>query len=255
MMQQIASYKLSTGELELVGALLFDCGDGRWCSDVASSLIYDRNAKLWRLWMCTFSHGHARAYSEASNDLRFGINVIDVTMPSATTDTESFGRIFGDEDPDLYYDVKSGEWYLAVCRTDPKIKKYRYYLFKSKSPNENFEFVACTEDSIETTGGSFVRVGDEMYFVFGRSFSETAKYDCYSLPDFEKLGELKCNYNDGGFRGWGSVFEIPCGTRKRLLWATFDRTRGSSYNWSYGNLYFYESKSYKAVSVNEVNHI
>ena len=86
-----------------------------------------------------------------------------------------------------------------------------------------------------------MRIGDEIRFVFGRSFSEMSKYDICEFPSLRKTGELKCNHPDGGFRGWGSVMEIPCGTRKRLLWATFDRTRGSDYNWSYGNLYFFES--------------
>jgi len=244
MMQQIASYKLSTGELALEGALLFDCGDGAWCGDVATTLIYDRQAKKWRLWMCTFSHGHALAYGESENDIRFGINVIDITHPKAAGSVYEFGAMTHDEDPDLYYDAESGYWYISVCRMDPEIRKYRYYLFRSKHADRDYEFVSYTGDSSEVTGGSFVRYNGKTYFVFGRSFSETSKYDCCSFPSLEKLGELKANYPDGGFRGWGSVFEIPCGTRKRLLWATFDRTRGSSYNWSYGNLYFYESKSY-----------
>ena len=243
MMQQIFSCRLSTCELELEGALLFDAGDGQWCGDVASSLIYDRMASKWRVWMCVFSHGHVLAYAETPNDPRFGINVMDVRPLPPVQDAQAFGGMKGDEDPDLYYDQDSATWYLSICRNDPEAKKYRYYLFRSAHPDRDFSFFARTEESLETTGGSFVRLGEHTCFAFGRSFSETSKYDCYGFPAFKKLGELQCSHPDGGFRGWGSVMEIPCGTRKRLLWVTFDRTRGSDYNWSYGNLYFFESET------------
>jgi len=245
MMQQVASYKLSTSEFNLEGALLFDAGDGHWCGDVATSLVYDRMAQKWRIWMCVFSHGHVLAYGETAHDPRFGINVIDVRPLPVVEDEYQFGGMKGDEDPDLYYDRPSGDWYLTICRHDPDIKKYRYYLFRSSQADQGYSFVAKSDESQETTGGCFVRFQGETYFVFGRSFSERSKYDCYNFPAFKKLGELQCNHPDGGFRGWGSVMEIPCGTRKRLLWVTFDRTLGSKYNWSYGNLYFYESETMK----------
>jgi predicted nucleotidyltransferase len=65
------------------------------------------------------------------------------------------------------------------------------------------------------------------------------------LYKLRSMTDAEFDFDDGGFRGWGSVFEIPCGTRKRLLWVTFDRTRGSNYNWSYGNVYVYESETFK----------
>ena len=241
-MQQIASYELSSCRFELVGALLFDLGDGKWCSDVASSLLYDRRAGLWRIWFCAFSHGHVPAYSEMNADPRFGINVIDAKALPSVDDEYSFGGIREDEDPDFIYDEASGKWYFSVCRMDSSIGQYRYYLFESDYPDRDYKFVARTEGSIETTGGCFARLFGRIYHVFGRSFSERAKYDYCSVPEMKKLGELKCHHDDGGFRGWGGVIEVPIGTRKRLLWVTFDRTRGSSYNWSYGNLYFFESR-------------
>lgn len=240
MMQQIASYKLSTAEFKLEGALLFDAGDDLWCGDVATSLMYDRCANVWRLWTCLFSHGHTLAYAEFENEPLYGINVIDVKQVEPTDDRCSFGGRHGDEDPDFMYDKETGTWYFTVCRA-AEDRKYRYYLFKSNRPDAGYEFVSRNEPDPEVTGGRFANYNGKTYFVFGRSFKEMSKYVCCAVPTLEKLGELKCNHPDGGFRGWGSVFEIPCGTRKRLLWVTFDRTLGSSYNWSYGNFYFYES--------------
>lgn len=244
MMQQIASYKLSTAEFKLEGALLFDAGDDLWCGDVATSLMYDRNAKIWRLWTCLFSHGHTLAYSEFENEPLHGINVIDVKQVTPVEDDRAFGGMPGDEDPDFMYDKENDCWYFTVCRAAEN-RKYRYYLFKSNRADSGYEFVSRYEGEPEVTGGRFVNYNGVTYFVFGRAFSEMSKYVCCSVPDLEKLGDLKCNHPDGGFRGWGTVFEIPCGTRKKLLWVTFDRTLGSSYNWSYGNFYFYESVTEK----------
>ena len=54
------------------------------------------------------------------------------------------------------------------------------------------------------------------------------------------MTEAKFNFPDGGFRGWGTVIPVKQGTRTRYYWLTFDRHRGSDYNWSYGNLYCFE---------------
>ena len=52
----------------------------------------------------------------------------------------------------------------------------------------------------------------------------------------------KFDYPDGGFRGWGTLMPVKLGSRMRYFWLTFDRHRGSDYNWSYGNLYCFEAK-------------
>ena len=241
-MQQIMSYRLSTCEMKLIGAMLFDCGDGRWCDDVAASLIYDRMAGMWRIWMCAFSHVHVLGYGETANDPRFGINVIDVKPLDFVDSDLKFGGWKQDEDPDLYYDADSGYWYLAICRSDPTVNKYRYYLFRSRRPDTGFEYVSRTDDSIETTGGSFVRFNGKIYFTFGRAFRETSKYDVCEFPSLKKLGELKCSHIDGGFRGWGTLMPVKMGSRTRYFWMTFDRHKGSDYTWSYGNLYCYEAE-------------
>ena len=62
-----------------------------------------------------------------------------------------------------------------------------------------------------------------------------AKY----LPDKKDL--VLFDYDDGGFRGWGTLIPVPCGTRTRYLMMTFDRHNGSDYNWSYGNIYVFEA--------------
>ena len=80
----------------------------------------------------------------------------------------------------------------------------------------------------------------EYYFVCGTDFNSRANYDIYELGDFSVRHKLQCDYDDGGFRGWGTVFRYPFGSRKKYYWVTFDRHNASGYNWSYGNIYVYE---------------
>ena len=239
--QGIFSWIPGTAEFELTGALFYDCGDGKWCGDVAASLLWHREKKLWYLWVCAFSHGHRLAHATFEGDVRFGVNVVDVRlMPQADSDTpiDAFLTFEGDEDPDFFYDKENGRWLMAVCRRDPAIKNYRYYFFESDSPFDGYKCIGKGHDGAET-GGSFVKVGGEQYFLCGNDFHATSDYRIYgkhgmSAPSFD--------YPDGGFRGWGTLMPIKLGSRTRYFWLTFDRHRGSDYNWSYGNLYLFEAK-------------
>lgn len=239
--QGIFSWIPGTSEFELTGALFYDCGDGRWCGDVAASLLWHRDEKLWYLWVCAFSHGHILARSTFEGDVRFGVNVIDVElMKKADADSpfESFLAFAGDEDPDFFYDAENSRWLMAICRLDPESKKYRYVFFESEKPFEGYRYIGKGRDGAET-GGSFVKVNGEQYFLCGNDFHATSDYRIYgkhgmSAPNFD--------YPDGGFRGWGTLIPIKLGSRTRYFWLTFDRHRGSNYNWSYGNLYCFEAK-------------
>ena len=54
------------------------------------------------------------------------------------------------------------------------------------------------------------------------------------------LKNAKFDFPDGGFRGWGTVIPVKKAGRCEYYWLTFDRTLGSAYNWSYGNLYCFK---------------
>lgn len=243
MYQSVLSWNPSTCDFNLEGVLLFDMGDGDWCGDVASSLIYDRNENNWKIWMASFSHGHILGYAQFENDPRFGINVIDITLmdkKEGSKDTDFFAKE-GDEDPDMYFDKKSGKWYMTICRSDRlQDGKYSYFLFESEKPFEGYKFVSKTfGDAV--TGGMFTRVGGKRYFVCGANFDKRAQYNVYDAKDFTRCTHLKCDFDDGAFRGWGTIIPVPCGTRTKYMWITFDRHNASDYNWSYGTLYVYES--------------
>ncbi|MBQ2955364.1 MAG: hypothetical protein IJE08_02775 [Clostridia bacterium] len=266
--QMICSWNPSTADIRMEGALFFDLGDGYWCSDIASTVVYNRKTDEWYVWACAFSHGHILCHAVSYADLRYGIHVLDAERmpvefyeapagedslsktsggasesgrPAVSDDRLFFGKA-GDEDPDLVYDEEKGKWQLIFCRNtkDGGETQYRYYLFESDDPFEGFEFIDRTVKG-SNTGGSIIRVGGEKYLLCGSDFNQRAKYLLHPLNDLSKRTEIRFDYDDGGFRGWGCLIPVPCGRRTRYVWMTFDRHNGSSYNWSYGNIHVFEA--------------
>ena len=247
MYQAVVSWVPGTCEFELTGAIFFDVGDGAWCSDVATSLKFNRFTSKWNLWVCSFSHEHILASAEFDGDVRFGVNVLDVKLMEKGDkdgDRTKFVGFWGDEDPDFIYDEKSGKWLFTVCRLadmpDGK-RKYAYHLFEGDNPFTCSKFVTRSGSGAET-GGSMVYVGDKLHFVCGNDFDLRANYRVYDLPDLKNYTEMEFDYDDGGFRGWGTIVPLKMGTRTRYFHLTFDRHNGSDYNWSYGNLYCFEAE-------------
>ncbi len=238
--QGIFSWTPSTSNIELTGALFFDRGDGFWRNYLASSLLYNRKTKEWYIWTSAFEHGHILCYASFVGEPRFGVNVIDVTMmkPADTNDATAFWGVKGDEDPDFYYNEQEKMWYMAICRLSPVNKQYRYMFFKSEKPFTDYTYLGQGYEGAET-GGSFVNIESETVFVCGNDFKKRANYRIYTKDD---MYEAKFDFDDGGFRGWGTVIPVVMGSRKRYFWLTFDRHNGSSYNWSYGNFYCFEAE-------------
>lgn len=261
--QSVISLNPSACDFKLEGALFFDAGDGIWCADVASSVIYDRRCGKYLIWMCSFSHDHILARGTAEADIRYGINVIDVELmdvesyagtdkidgtdlggakkrgEAVLSNEEDFLGKSGDEDPDFYFDSDKNKWYLTICRQAKGA--YEYFRFESDNPLDGYRFVARTGGHNET-GGSTVKVGSRRYFVCGAEFDIRAKYNVYDVERLSECHSLICDYDDGGFRGWGTIIPLWCGSRRKYLWITFDRHLGSpTYNWSYGNIYVYEA--------------
>lgn len=240
--QAVMSWNPTLCDFCMEGAIFYDTGDGRCCNDVAASIVYDRRVGEWYLWVCAFSHGHILARGRIKGDPRFGIQIVDVDLldPWDGEDRTAFAGIRGDEDPDLAW--IDGKWHLTVCRLEPG-DGYHYYRFVSDSPLDGFTYADRTLTGGKT-GGLMIPFEGEYYFACGTDFKSRALYDVYPYDDFSKRERLTCNYDDGGFRGWGSVIGVYVGSRKRYYWITFDRHNGSGYNWSYGNIYVYEAEEY-----------
>ena len=246
MYQAVVSWVPGTCEFELVGAIFFDAGDGAWCSDVATSLKFNRFTNKWNLWVCSFIHDHVLGCAEFDGDVRFGVNVVDIKlMPIVADDGDrtQFIGFWGDEDPDFIYDGKSGKWFFTVCRlvyTEDGKRRYAYHLFEGDNPFEFDRFLGYTKGGAET-GGSMVYIDGKLHFVCGNDFNLRANYRVYDLPDLDNFTDMEFDYDDGGFRGWGTVVPLKMGTRTRYFHLTFDRHNASDYNWSYGNLYCFEA--------------
>ena len=238
--QGIFSWIPGTAEFHMTGALFYDSGDGKWRNYIAPVILYHRAEKQWYVWVSSFEHEHVLAYAAFDGDPRFGVNVVDVTImekASDTSDIPAFLGFKGDEDPDLFYDEENDRWLMAICRIDPKTGNYVYVFFESKDPFAHYTYIGRGKDGGET-GGSFVKINGEIFFVCGNDFKATSEYRIYSSRGMQTA---TFNYPDGGFRGWGTVIPIRMGSRTRYFWLTFDRHNGSAYNWSYGNLYCFEA--------------
>ena len=243
--QGIFSWIPGTAEFALTGALFFDAGDDVWNADVASSILYHRAEQRWYIWGCAFSQGHILGHAVAEGDVRFGVNVFDITTMekmSADTPSDAFLGRQHDEDPDFFYDEQDGLWKMAICRIAGK--DYQYHFYESSQPFTGYRPVGHTTVPGAETGGSFVRLEGKLYFVCGNDYRLRANYRVYRWGDFDHPETLRCDYDDGGFRGWGTVIPVRLGTRTRIFWLTFDRHNGSDYNWSYGNLYGFEAEEY-----------
>lgn len=257
--QGVASWNPTTSDIRMEGAIFFDAGDGRLCGDVATSLVYDRREKVWLLWACSFSHGHILCHGTSGSDLRFGINVLDVELmpvekydgngnPSVSDDCSFFGKC-GDEDPDFVYDADRNVWQLAVCRVTevcPGTNSYRYFMFESDNPFTGYRYVGQTSTQSET-GGSIVTIEGEKFLICGAHFDRRSNYYIHPLNNLKEASLLKFDYDDGGFRGWGTVIPYPSGSRMKYYHMTFDRHNGSDFNWSYGNLYVFEADRYSRI--------
>ncbi len=264
--QAVLSWEPTSADFRLEGAIFYDCGDGAWCSDVAASVIYDRNRGKWLIWYCSFSHGHVLAHAESYSDIRHGITVLDTVLmesenvvhnsrfggetalgaggekygKSVLSDDRLFFAKSGDEDPDMIYDKESGKWSLIVCRHHEESGGYRYFLFESDDPFTGYVFKDMSAVGVNT-GGSLVRINGEVNLVCGSNFDLRARYYRFPASDLSKYEALSFDYDDGGFRGWGSIIPLTVGTRTRYALITFDRHCGSTYNWSYGNIYVFFS--------------
>ncbi len=241
MFQGIVSWVPSTSDFELTGALFYDSGDGKWCGDVAASILFNRKTNEWNLWVCSFSHGHVLGHAAFEGDPRFGVNVVDIKLMDKVGkeyDATEFLGFEGDEDPDFYYNEQEDKWYMAICRIDPSINSYRYMFFTSDNPFDNYKFIGQGCDGAET-GGSFVTIDGEKVFACGNSFEKRSDYRIYTK---DGMYNPKFDFDDGGVRGWGTIIPVKMGSRTRYFWMTFDRHNASSYNWSYGNVYCFEAE-------------
>lgn len=242
--QSVISWLPNTIDFKLEGAIFFDIEQKNKISgDIASCILFDKDKQEYLIWMCAFSNGHILGYGRTDSDILHSISIIDIKLMEnkKNPDETDFCAIEGDEDPDFYYDKKLGIWFLSICRVrniDGK-KTYSYVKFSSNNPFTDYKFY-CDTCLPGETGGMTIEIDSKKYFMCGADFSSVSKYRIYDANTLKLITEANFDYPDGGFRGWGTLLPVKCGNRNRLIHITFDRVLGSSFNWSYGNLYAFE---------------
>lgn len=244
--QGIMSWLPGTADFKMEGAVFYDTGTGVTHGDVATAYVYHRGEKRWYMWQRSGGAGHVLAKTSFDYDIRFGINVVDVVALPHMTEENMCDELLlgktGDEDPDFMYDETRGKWLFAMCRLAADTKKYQYFFFESDKPDRDYVYVGRGPAG-EETGGSILKLDGKIYFVCGNDYNKTSDYRVYEWGKFDTFTNLKCDYPDGGFRGWGTIIPIRFGRRYRYFWLTFDRMLMSkTFNWSYGNIYCFEAE-------------
>lgn len=242
--QTIISQNISGCDYKLEGVIYYIV-NGTIGQDLASSIIYDNESGKFLIWNACFNGTHILSYGEAYCDILHGVNYVNMNLMQGTAvnDTDFLAKV-GDEDPDFFYNYETGKWYLIICRLvyDNEVSQdmYRYFLFESDNPFTNYVFKDKTLSG-SNTGGSIVKVGGKYCLVCGSNYHVTSQYNIYDLDDLSTFKSLIKDFADGGFRGWGTIFAIPCGNFTKYGWITFDREKVGEGTWSYGNIYYYES--------------
>ena len=245
--QSVLSWLPGTADFKMEGAIFYaNPNDVAIHGEVAAAYVFNRMDGKWHVWVRNGSAGHVLAYASFDFDVRFGINIVDVNPLPLMTEENLDDRVLlgkkGDEDPDFTYDKERKKWLFTLCRVDEETHKYRYFFLESDRPDSGYRFVGVGPAG-EETGGSILRLDGKIFFVCGNSFKLTSNYRVYEWGKFDTFTNLKCDYPDGGFRGWGTIMPIRYGSRIRYFWLTFDRKLMSkTYNWSYGNLYCFEAE-------------
>lgn len=242
--QTIISQNISGDDYRLEGILMFVVNN-KIGHDIASSILYDNDNGKFLIWNTSFNNNHILSYGEAYCDVIHGINFIDMTlMEEGLVNDTDFKAKYGDEDPDFFYNYETKKWNLIICRltyVEEESKEiYRYYLFESDEPFHNYVFKQKTLTGANT-GGSIVKISNQYYIICGSNYHVTSQYNIYNLNDLSTFKSLLFDYADGGYRGWGTVFPIPCGNYTKYGWITFDRESEGQTQWTYGNIYYYES--------------
>ena len=171
--QGVYSLDISSFELRLEGALFFGKSDGIIYGFHATKVVYD--AENEEFLVITTSHGdtHTLVYASTKANLLHGIHYLEckeLDFPHNYTRGNEIETKYNTEDPDFFYDKENDRWLMAICRRDPAIKNYRYFFYESDSPFEGYEYLGKGSDGAET-GGSFVKVCGEQYFLCGNDLS------------------------------------------------------------------------------------
>lgn len=239
--QGVYSLNPSVFDIRFEGIILYDRGDGLLRNDLASSIIYDRNARQWRGFTVGFSsYGDPTkkekkmilAVQSAKSPLQ-GLSIMTakpVIMPNSS------------EDPQVIYDLEAKAWRVLACAKGGA--GFPATLYESDKWDGPYKIIAGPVDK-NSTGCLLQKFGSRYYVLFG---SKDRKVYIYTYPDLKPAGELKMHLppwdDKSGTRVWPNVIPLPEGYPARYMALTMDRLNFpgmSGGNWTYGALYLYHA--------------
>jgi len=229
--QTVYAYHINTCEFELVGCLLGYQEDGELQGLIAPHILYDRNDGYWYVF-AHWGSPHNISVGKTIRDPRYGYNEVTCHV----LDYESPAR--GDEDSFVYYDKELCKYVMVYSKASTE-------LFKQVSDHIDggYKLVARNHSVASLTGINVVWMGDKRYIVSGFGSPGTDGYKVFDLNDLSFVCDLNIDIPTGGWRGWGTVLNIPEGEQTKYQLLTFDRINPTgATNWQYGNIYMYEAR-------------
>ncbi|MFY0626779.1 MAG: hypothetical protein JXR07_10800 [Reichenbachiella sp.] len=237
-MQGVYSLNPSVFDIQFEGIILYDRGDDMLRNDLASNIIYDRNAQEWRGFTTGFS-----SYGDPEKKEKKQIWAVQSTKKPlqgiSIMKAKSIGLIADFEDPQTIYDTEARKWRMLLCEN---YSGYKAVIRESDNWDGPYEIIAgpVTENS---TGTQLQMIGNKRYALFG---SADRKVYIKTYPDLKPIGELNIHrppWDDkSGTRIWPNVIPLPDGYPAPYIALMMDRLNfpgmtGS--NWTYGAMYLY----------------
>lgn len=240
---------LGTYNLKLIGTIITSISntalsyDNKVWHGGAAHILFDRNSAQWIISISGHRLSHLLYISKSYSDVRFGITHLDFSLLDYANATS------GDEDPQIFYSDLLDK-YVLVYASSYNDTSYYVEIQTSDYIDHGFSHIASIK-GISATGITTTKVGGDWYTITGNSEDSNGinRYNIYQWRLTEGVlslidkGLLNIDYEDGGYRGWGSVIPVYKGDYTEYLFITFDRLRTENEdNWTYGNLYLYVSK-------------
>ena len=239
--QGVYSLNLKTGELKIVGLMLFNLNNrNRYGSFHAADIIYNSMDDEW-IVMPT-------AHNESPHSVKSGIipqdprttsfqfvNVTDVKYPNQSNE----------EDASLIYDSEAEKWRLVMCDS---VGGYQLPLYEADTWDGQYTEIARYAQS-PCTGIQLQKLDGQYYVFFGRSVD-----NCEALryPQMDNPIKLNIQSSPRSNNVWPVIMPIydeDLG-RERIYMLSFDRdSHGGAH--SYGNVYLYEALEYSSMPEEE----
>ena len=241
--QAIASFDPSQFDVRLEGVILFDYGDGLLRNDIASHVLYDDVAGVWRAYASNFSTASDGLEGRSVGGLNVAWSKTCPLRGLRVMRAKSLGLDGMNEDPSVTWDSSAGKWRLFVSRfpaQEDRDKCIRAIMYESD--RWDGPFVPLSERvPHDSTGTTIQWVNGTRYCFFG---SAERKLFVYSYPDLCEIGTLVIDFppwGDGVPNGrvWPCIGELPEGYPYRHILLTMNRANFPGMpepNWTYGGL-------------------